>query len=1072
MLSTSSRHSAAQSPSLNGMQKHRDITLSRIVSFLAEGHQFADVGLAATLTEVRDSKAVSLTVYSVPDGKRIPFSEAIKGAFVPAKVGDALGPVWSTHWYKVAIVIPSSFAGKRVELLFDPGCEALVWSSGGEPLMGITGAHNGDRHVDFCLTRKAKADERFNLYIEVSCNGMFGAGIGGNGSIQPPDEKRMYQLETAEIIVRNELAWDVQRDVEVLVGMIKELPKDSQASNDALFTANKIVNLFRYDDPSSLQKCKEVSADFFAKRTSTGYPQHVMTAMGNCHIDTAWLWPYDETKRKCARSWATQCGLIEEYPEYTFTASQAQQFEWTEQLYPELFTRIQKHAKAGQFIPVGGTWVEMDCNIPSGEAFCRQFLYGQRYFESRFGERSRVFWLPDTFGYSAQLPQIIHEADLKYFFTQKLSWNNINKFPHTTFMWTGIDNTSVLTHFSPADTYTAQASVHDVVFSVQNNKDKMYTNQSLLAYGNGDGGGGPLIPMLERIRRMSRVGGFPAVINHGTPNSFYEELEKNSKDLVEWKGELYLEFHRGTYTTHAKVKKNNRSTELLLRNIEILSSLCIATNVDRYKNPKDELDRLWKLVLLNQFHDVLPGSSIGDVYLDALQFYEDVTKSGSQLMETAFHNLISSAGKTSSGASTSCPIFNPTSWTRNAEVIETDLASGVKSTAFRQVSACGTKGLQLVESIPAYALRSCSFEDSANSFVPVTVEEEGDTIVVTNVALKVVLNRHGRILSLFDREEGRECIAPGYHANVFRLYEDVPLFWDAWDVEVYHLEKGWDTPVGKLNIIETGPLRVVLKVTHPLTANSSLTQKIILRASSKSVEFENHAVWKENRRILKVEFPVNVSNDYATYETQFGFIRRPTHYNNSWDLARFEVCAHKFVDYSECGYGVALLNDCKYGFSVHNDVIRMSLLRAPKAPDANCDMGEHTFRYALYPHKGGFTESDVVQAGYEYNVPLLVGSPTSSAITPSQYFKVDQKNIVLDTIKVAEDASGKDIIVRMYESSGGRGVVKLTTTLPVRSCHYCNILEDVKASVPKDDAGALVIPFTPFKLISLKFVFA
>ncbi|KAJ3157029.1 Alpha-mannosidase 2C1 [Geranomyces variabilis] len=1063
MTSSESRHSVP----LNGMQKHRDITVSRVQSFLAGNHQFADVGLASALVESRDPDAVSLSVFAVPDGKRISFAEAIKGKFTPVKVGHILEPVWSTHWFNVKIKIPPVLAGKEVDLVFDPGCEGLIWSADGEPLMGLTGANNGDRHVDFRLSNKASGNETVELHIEVSCNGMFGAGAGGNGSIQPPEAGRKYTLQTCELRANNKLARDVQRDLDVIFSIGQELPKDSQASCDAIYAANAVVNAFRYDDLSTLEECKRITTEFLAARANTGYAQHVITAVGNCHIDTAWLWPYDETKRKCARSWATQCGLLEEYPEYTFAASQAQQFEWTEQLYPKLFERIKKLAKTGKFIPIGGTWVEMDCNIPSGEALCRQFLYGQRYFEKTFGERSKVFWLPDTFGYSCQLPQIIHDADMKYFFTQKLSWNNINKFPHTSFMWTGLDGTSVLTHFSPVDTYTSQASVRDVVFAVQNNKDKSYSNKSLLLYGNGDGGGGPLVPMLERLRRMSRVEGLPAVVKMDTPNAFYEDLETTSKDLVTWKGELYLEFHRGTYTSHARVKQFNRLSELLLRKIEILSALCVASGAKDYKHPKEELDRLWKLCLLNQFHDVLPGSSIGMVYVDAIKFYEDIAASGAALADAAFRKLIDVTGSTGSGTANASVVFNPLSWTRPAQVIEVPLATS-NATTFQQLSACGTKGLQLIGPVPGYAIEKSLFDQATHGNAP-TVQMGDETIVVSNEHLVLTFDKHGRILSLLDRaENNREAIAPGFAANIFRLYEDVPLFWDAWDVEVYHLEKGWDAGVGKLSLIENGPLRVVLEVKHPLTATSTLTQKIILSTGSKRVEFENHVVWNENRRILKVEFPVNVDNDYATYETQFGFIRRPTHYNTSWDLARFEVCAHKWVDLSECGYGVALLNESKYGFAVHNNVISMSILRAPKAPDANCDIGEHTFSYALYPHKGSLTESKVVQAAYEFNVPLIAGIPASPIeLSPCQFFKVDTDNLVLDTVKVAEDGDG--LVLRLYESCGGRGVAKLSIhpKLKFDPAHFCNVLEDVQEAA-EITGGVLTIPFTPFRIISIK----
>ncbi|KNC99430.1 uncharacterized protein SPPG_05671 [Spizellomyces punctatus DAOM BR117] len=1065
--------SSLRTSDLNGMQKHRRITIERLEKYLQNG-QFSDVNLHATLVKERNQEAVNLQVFSVPNGRRIPFADAIQGSYQPTQVGESFGPTWSTHWFKVTITIPESYAGQAVVFIFDPSCEALVWSTKGQLLIGITGDKNVDRHVDYRLTKSAKGGEQFELYVEVACNGMFGAGIGGNGSINPPEEDRYYRLTTAEIIVPNTDAFDLLWDMEVLLGMVKELPENTQASCDALYTANQIVNTVFHDDLSSIKKAKEISREFFEKRSHTGYSQHVVTAIGNCHIDTAWLWPYDETKRKAARSWSTQVfRLMENYPEYVFTASQAQQFEWTEQLYPELFERIKEHAKTGNFIPIGvaQTWVEMDCNLPSGEAFCRQFLYGQRYFEEKFGERCTVFWLPDTFGYVLLLL-----PGLKYFFTQKLSWNNINKFPHTTFMWTGLDGTSVLTHFSPADTYTAQASVRDVVFAVHNNKDKPYSNQSLLVYGNGDGGGGPLIPMIERLRRMQNVEGLPATVKFGSPNTFYEELEQTSRDLVSWKGELYFELHRGTYTSQALTKKYNRQTELLLRDIEILSSLCVATGVSDFKYPKTELDRLWKLVLLNQFHDVLPGSSIEIVYHDALKFYADVVESGTKLRNEALEALIGRQRTSTKGPAT---VFNPTSWTRPRQVIELDTeTANVDVSILQQTSADGRKALVILEEVPAYALKTVQMGYKPSDFVPVTGistvvkfdTSSGEKTIVENAFIKVVFNQHGRIESLYDKKEGRETIAPQYLANVFKLYEDIPLYWDAWDVEVYHLEKGGEVAPGTLSVAETGPLRAVLKVSQPITKQSKLVQTIIVTATSSMVEFDTWVDWHENRRILKVEFPVDIANDFATYETQFGFIRRPTHYNNSWDMARFEVCGHKFVDYSEHGYGVTLLNDCKYGFAVHGNVIRMSLLRSPKAPDLHCDMGEHRFRYALYPHRGGFNESNVVQAGYEFNVPLLIRSVSStfSASIETQFFTVDTSNVVLDTIKQAEDAKDKDIVLRLYEAYGGRGRARVKSTLPIKKAFLCNILEDVTEEVKRDDEGALLLEYTPFKVLSIR----
>ncbi|KAJ3367788.1 Alpha-mannosidase 2C1 [Kappamyces sp. JEL0680] len=1038
----------------------RNISVERLQNYLSLDGQFADVTLASFLKALVSQESVKLAKYSVPGLERISFSEAMKGNYLDTSVGVSLGPTWSTHWFRVDITVPASFAGQRVTLIFDSNSEAMIWSEKGETLCGLTGGSGDTRHVDFDLLEKAQGGEKIRLWIEVAANSMFGEGQ--ITMIGPTNPNVYFTLRTAEIVVFNEDAQSLYWDLDVLLGIAKEMPEDSQLANDALYTANKIVNTIFPSQPETILQAKEIANAFFEERRRNGsFVPHHITAIGNCHIDTAWLWPYDETKRKVARSWSTQCRFLEQFPEYTFAASQTQQFEWTEQLYPELFQRIQKLTKEGRFIPIGGTWVEMDCNIPSGEAFCRQFLYGQSYLKEKFGFYSSVFWLPDTFGYASQLPQIVRAAGLKYFFTQKLSWNNINKFPHTSFYWKGLDGTSVLTHFSPADTYTAQASVKDLTFMVKNNKDKRFSNKSLLLYGNGDGGGGPLRPMLERIKRFRNVEDLPAGVSFGNPEVFYDELEKSSRELNTWQGELYFELHRGTYTSHGLVKKYNRKCEFLLREVEMLWSLAIAQKLTPFASyPKQELDRIWKLLLLNQFHDVLPGSSIHQVYVDAHKFFEDIVRSGTKLKEQATALLVD----IDPNAKTCC-YFNSTSWTRKNTVVPSAYGS---LSADLQATAEANAGVGVVQEIRPLSFRVVSQSEffNAKGLDPVTVESDSATFTVDNGIIKVVLDRHGRILEYFDHANNRPIVPEGSMANVFRFYEDIPLFWDAWDVEIYHLEKGFDAAVGALQVVETGPLRVVLKVVHPLSAASTLDQRIIVNAGSSQVVFENDLFWNENRKILKVEFPVAIQNDNATFETQYGFLQRPTHSNSSWDMAKFEVCAHKFVDLSEYGYGVALLNDCKYGFSVRGNVIAMSILRSPKAPDDSADIGRHTFKYALQPHGGSFLDSNVVQKGYEFNIPEIAVPGRLKSPMEEPFFQLDCTNLVIDCVKKAER---KDcFVVRLFEAYGGRGSCVLSSAFAIASVCESNILEDGSASTLPllADQKSFRFAYLPFKLFT------
>ncbi|KAF9899447.1 Glycoside hydrolase, 38 vacuolar alpha mannosidase, partial [Lobosporangium transversale] len=479
----------------------RSITLDRAAKF-SSPDIYSDINLFSQLYSKRSTEAIELSVYSVPDLRRISFDEAIKQNFKPTIPGTKFGPSWSTHWFKLKITVPKQWSGEHVELLWDSNSEAMVWSTEGIPRQGLTGDKGNDRRVEYTLTKKAKGEEIIELLIEMACNGMFGAGK--DGVINPPEENRYFQLSQVEIAVPNKAAWQLFYDMQVILGIANELPHEDVRAQEALYACNNIIDNFnRRDIDVSLKKCLEISSEFLSKKAAPGV--HTVTAVGNCHIDTAWLWPYAETRRKTARSWSTQLRLMEDYPEYVFVCSQAQQLEWLSQDYPELFKEIQAASEKGRFQVIGATWVEMDCNLPSGEALCRQFLYGQRYYEKNFGSRCKIFWLPDTFGYSAQLPQILTLAGAKYFFTQKLSWNNINKFPNTTFTWVGLDGTKVLTHMAPCETYTAQADVSDMIRSVKNNRDTAYSNQSLMPYGNGDGGGGPQRAMLERIRRMANL---------------------------------------------------------------------------------------------------------------------------------------------------------------------------------------------------------------------------------------------------------------------------------------------------------------------------------------------------------------------------------------------------------------------------------------------------------------------------------------------------------------------------------------------------------------------------------------
>ncbi|KAJ2706888.1 Glycoside hydrolase, 38 vacuolar alpha mannosidase [Coemansia sp. IMI 203386] len=1052
-------------------QKHPDITKSCFRNFMSNG-QFKKASIHASMFEARvtGSPHVQLEVWSAPGQERPTFEHAVKKEFKSIENGYSFGPSWTTHWVRATLQIPSDFAGKEVRLLFNPSCESMVWSADGEPLQGLTGGNDDAKRYEFILTGKAGSNEAKRvLYLEVACNGMFGLG---DYLIGPPDPNRYFTLKPVELVVKRPKACALYHDLVVLRQIIDNgLSEESPRWWQALSAADKVMTAYDPTDVSTLDACLEITGEFF--KAKTGNAAHQVYAIGNCHIDTAWLWPYDETKRKIARSWSTQLGLLEKYPDYMFAASQAQQFEWLKELYPGLFARVKEQIKQGRFIPIGGTWVEMDCNIPSGESFVRQFLLGQKFFEENFGARCKVFWLPDTFGYSSQLPQIVRLAGAEYFFTQKLSWNNINKFPHTTFRWVGLDGSDVLCHMCPAETYTAEAKADQLISSVKKHKDIGYTNESLYLYGYGDGGGGPTEDMLERMNRMKDVDALPKV-KHAHPNDYYDHVKKNSKDLVTWNGELYFELHRGTYTSQAKTKKQNRQSEYLLRDVEMLSAIARSLGKDLVY-PSAEVTRLWKLVCLNQFHDVIPGSSIEVVYKDSDKIYADVLESARGMKENAVVALFGDSGMCAAEEATGMLVFNSTSWPRTDVIAVPGMGQHLGT---QQVRKQDQAALMVAAAVPSGGVQIASPSNDADA-VPVSAYYDGNGLVVLeNLYVTAKFNPNGHLTSFVDRRTERELVPPGQAGNVMRLHDDVPIFWDAWDIEINHLHKFFVMSASNVTIVDEGPLLASISIEMSVGKNSRMRQFVSLSAVSPRLEFDCDVDWHESHKCLKAAFTWDIRSDNATYETQYGVVQRPTHRNTTWDMAKFEVCAHKFGDLSEFGYGVALLNDSKYGYATLDNTMTITLLRSPKSPDANCDMGHQSFRYAVYPHQGSFNESRVVQEAYQFNVPL-VQLPVDMSVAAtcefrgSSFFALsDAPNVVLDAVKAAEDGS-QDVIVRLYEAYGGRSKAVLTTKLAFGGVAKTNILEEQMERLELMTAAGkgqhVVVDLKPFEVVTLRF---
>lgn len=1006
------------------MRKHPEITRDRLCAFV----QLSDW---QDILYPERHRLDGLEVYS-PAG-RIRFDEAVEGPYRATHVGASFGPLWGTHWFRLTFQVPAAWQDRELHLLWDASAEACVWQEG-EPLQGLTGCRRHGEQVpiraEFPLTGRVRAGEHCTLYVEVACNGLFGKDVF--------EDERL--LRRAELAVFDPDARDLLWDLTVVAEMAMHLPPDTPRAGQALWTGNRMVNLCNPRDPATWPAVRAEAETFL--RAGNGDGQHEVSAIGHAHIDTAWLWPLAETRRKCVRTFSSVMRLMEEDPEFLFACSQAVQLDWIKSSHPGLYGEIKTRAGEGRFVPVGGTWVEPDCNVPSGESLVRQFLYGQRFFRSEFGRHCTEFWNPDVFGYSGQLPQIMQGAGITRFLTQKLSWNQFNKPRHHTFWWEGIDGSRVLTHFPPSDTYNGTAEVAELLGSVARFKDHDRARESIYLFGYGDGGGGPTREMLERLKRMKDVDGLPRVtMRH--PEEFFDRCEADIRDPSVWVGELYFELHRGTYTTQAAVKQGNRHAESLLHDLEFLYTL----PASGHEYPARELERLWKQVLLNQFHDILPGSSIQEVYVDARAQYEEVLEEGGRLRDRVLDALATVADPV---ASAPTRIF----------------AANTLCFAREEVADLpGRPGELGVVRVPAMGWAVA--DPVADSEPGVALEETDAGFVLENRWIKALIGRDGHLLSLFEKQAQREAIMPEERGNHLVMFDDRPLKWDAWDVDIYHLEKrreiaGADT----VRVTEQHPLRVSLEAEYTLSPTSSMRQTIHLDARSRCLVFSCEVDWQEQEQFLKVEFPLQVRAMDAAYEIQFGHLKRPTHTNTTWDLARFEVCAQHWADLAEPGFGVALLNDGKYGYAVQGSTMRLSLLRSPQYPDPRADIGRHAFRYALYPHPGSLQEADVVQEGQAFNSPIHLRTTTAPCGSTS-FFELCGAGVFIDTVKKAEDAEA--LILRLYEAHGNRGPVRIRSALPVRTAARCNLLEEEDTPLSWED-GETCLAVRPFEIITLKLV--
>lgn len=901
-------------------------------------------------------------------------------------------------------------------------------------------------------------------------------GLGG-WQRDPTVKTKLYMRECAVMEV-HQTTRDFIAKVRIALELARILPEENPVKGRLLNALDEAFIVLDTRDPlgedafyDSVQPALETLQ---AGIEAAGSPMDVdIIGIGHAHIDVAWLWQLGHTRRKTGRTFSNVLRIMEQFPDYQFSQSQAQLYKYTEEDYPEIFESIKERVAEGRWEVMGGAWVEPDCNATGAESLARQFLLGRTYFRKHFGDvDTPVLWLPDTFGYSWALPQLIKQAGMKYFITHKMSWNQYNQMPHQLLWWQGIDGTKVLTHFltTPfgsellpfSTTYNAVVSAEEIVGTWENFRQKETYNELIAAYGYGDGGGGPTREMLENIETFSNLAGAPRV-RCGTVREYMDRVEERvANELPVWNGEFYLELHRGTLTSQAKTKWNNRKSEFLLHDAEFLAAL--ASLVTDFDYPQAAINEAWELICLNQFHDILPGSSITPVYEDADRDYAHIRQLGEAVREDA----LSALAKTLANGTVAMAV-NPTSFAGDKiGLLDTSVNSLHRDDTALITQPVESGTLVNLPNLEPFSVIALSSGESITHETGLSVEETDDAVIFENNLMRVTFARNGDITSLFDKEVEREIITEREVGNKLLGMEDRPMAWDAWDVDIFY-----DDRVDKIegvesfSVTETGPIRAALEIKRQYR-RSTITQKIYFYHNSKRLDFDTHVDWHEQHILLKVAFPVDILSPTATFDIQWGNVERNTHRNTSWDWGRFETAAQKWADLSEGNYGVALINDSKYGYDVLDNVLRLSLLKGPTMPDPIADQGEHIMTYSLLPHTGDWRNGVPAEA-YDVNDPVILRSVSNANgnIPAHHLVSTNQKNVIIETVKQAEDGNG--VIVRLYEGERHRGNVTLQTGFDLQEAHLCNLLEENEAELSVEN-NSVTLSVRPYMIATVRLV--
>ncbi len=1009
---------------------------------------------------VRAAQPLRLSSWVVPDGENgagepVTFDQMLAAAsFEPTDSGAAWGRAWGTTWFSVAGTVPSTWPGgsgprdpeTRIELSIDLGfnqakpgfqAEGLVRTERGVAVKGLEPRHH---HVPVT----AGPGEDFAFYVEAASN----PDVSGGDDFKGPrayapttigdkltaSDELLYRLGRIEVRLIDTTTETLIRELTVLSGLMMQLESFDPRQAKLATGIDAALDVLDPNDASTgADRAREILAPLLQSPANAS--AHSIIATGHAHIDSAWLWPTRESVRKVTRTFANVLALMDADPEVTFTCSSAQHFAWVRDHDPELFERVRHRVAQGRFIPVGNMWVESDVNMPSGESLARQFLYGARFFAAEFGQRSDVGWLPDSFGYPASLPQLLKGAGLKWFFTQKMCWNDTNTFPHHSFKWEGLDGTSIFTHFPPNNTYSGDMRPVELARSVHYFNDHAGASSSLMPFGYGDGGGGPTREMIADARLQSNLEG-SAKMRLGTAREFFADAEAEYESAPVWSGEMYLEFHRGIYTSQARTKAGNRRNEALLVQAEMWCAAASVRTGAPY--PTAEFEELWQQVLLLQFHDILPGTSIAWVHREAEATHERVTTRLRQIIDGALSALAGPG--------------------------ERELT--VNPAPIRQGEIAGWS----------------ASADPAPAPAPITVEPVHGGVRLVSDALAVSIDDQGAVHSIIDLRVGRELLPPGQRAAVLGVNYDAPTRWDAWDLDRSALNATQDLRADDVRIQGSA---VVASYSLDST---TLTNTFELSPDGTALQVRTAVNWTPARRLLTMSIPLDLRAQDAAHETQFGHVRRPLSANTSWEQAQYESCAHRWVHVGEPGYGVVVANDAGYGHDVSTRadgdhafaVVRRSLLRATTFPDPDADQGHHEMTTLIAP---AVTTTHALRAAQQLNAPTFsmrgghavdplvrLGGPAGGPVGGSASGSAPAETTAeLSAVKLAADGSG-DLIIRLYEGAGGRTRAAVSIDAELAGVAECDLTEEViESGAPLEVDGSLVtLDLRPFQVRTLR----